>query len=88
MLTVICKADKKDFFTEQMFKHTTTLGIRAVKCERARLTREIIETESVKIKRSEGYGIKKEKTEFEDLAKTADEKGISIFEVKKELCKD
>lgn len=88
MLTVICKADKKDFFTEQMFKHTTTLGIRAVKCERATLTREIIETESVKIKRSEGYGIKKEKAEFDDLARTADEKGISIFEAKKELRKD
>ena len=82
MLTVICKSDKKDFFTEQIFKHTSTLGIRAVKCERATLTREIIETESVKIKRSEGYGAKKEKTEFEDLARIADEKGISIFEAK------
>lgn len=88
MLTVICKADKKDFFTEQMFKHTSTLGIRTVKCERATLTREVIETESVKIKRSEGYGAKKEKTEFEDLARIADEKGISIFEAKQEMCKD
>lgn len=88
MLTVICKADKKDFFTEQMFKHTSTLGIRAVKCERATLTREIIETESVKIKRSEGYGAKKAKTEFEDLTRIADEKGISIFEAKQEMCKD
>ena len=35
-----------------------------------------------------GYGIKKEKTEFEDLARIADEKGISIFEAKQEMCKD
>lgn len=35
-----------------------------------------------------GYGAKKAKTEFEDLARTADEKGISIFEAKQELCKD
>lgn len=88
MLSVICTEDKKDFFTEQIFKHTTTLGIRAVKCERATLTREIVETDSVKIKRSEGYGIKKAKIEFEDLARIADEKGISIFEAKQEMCKD
>lgn len=32
--------------------------------------------------------MKKEKTEFEDLARIADEKGISIFEAKQEMCKD
>ena len=83
MLSVICTSEKKDFFITQIFKHTTTLGIRAVKCERAALGRELIESGAVTVKRSEGYGVVKEKIEFDDLKKIADEKDISIFEARK-----
>lgn len=82
-LTVITRPDKKDYFIKQIFKHTTTLGIRQIECIRSVLTREIVEKNSIKIKRSEGYGVKKEKPEFDELAKIADERDISIFEAKK-----
>jgi hypothetical protein len=80
LFTVICEPDKKDYFTQQIFKHTTTLGIRQIKCTRAVLSREIIEQGGVHIKRSSGYGTTKEKPEFDDIARIADEKDISIFE--------
>lgn len=83
MLTVICTPNKKDFFITQIFKHTTTLGIRAVRCERSTLRRELIESDAVTIKRSEGYGTAKEKPEFDELKKIADENDISIFEARK-----
>lgn len=81
-LTVITYPDKMDFFIRQIFKHTTTLGIRRIDCMRSVLTREVTEKNTVKIKRSEGYGVKKEKPEFDELAKIADERDISIFEAK------
>ena len=37
----------------------------------------------VTVKTAEGYGVKKEKPEFEDIAKIAGEKGISPAEVKR-----
>ena len=81
-MTVITHPDKMDFFIKQIFKHTTTLGIRRIECMRSVLTREVTEKNTVKIKRSEGYGVKKEKPEFDELAKIADERDISIFEAK------
>lgn len=81
-LTVITHPNKMDFFIRQIFKHTTTLGIRRIECMRSVLTREVTEKNTVKIKRSEGYGVKKEKPEFDELAKIADERDISVFEAK------
>lgn len=87
-LTVITKPCKKDYFVEQMFKHTTTLGVRIVSCLRKEMEREIIEKNSIHIKRSVGYGTEKAKIEFDDIAKHADEKDISIFEARKEIEKE
>jgi hypothetical protein len=77
---VITTPDKKDYFTQQMFKHTTTLGVRHVKCTRSAMQRQIVECGAVHIKKSTGYGVEKQKIEFDDLAKIANEKDISIFE--------
>lgn len=81
-MTVITYPDKKDFFIKQIFKHTTTLGIRQIECTRSVLTREIIVKNEIKLKRSEGYGVKKEKPEFDELVKIADERDISVFEAR------
>ena len=81
-MTVITYPDKKDFFIKQIFKHTTTLGIRQIECTRSALTREIIVKNEIKLKRSEGYGVKKEKPEFDELVKIADERDISVFEAR------
>ncbi len=81
--TVICSPADKDELTRQMFKHTTTLGIRQIECARAILNREICEKNGVRIKRSQGYGTQTEKIEFDDIVKIAEENGISVFEARK-----
>lgn len=84
-LTVISRLDKKDYLTNQIFKHTTTLGVRQVKCVRRELDRELIEVNGVTVKKSVGFGVEKQKAEFEELAKFADENDVSIFVAKKML---
>lgn len=79
---VITSPDKKSYFIEQIFKHTTTIGIREIICKRDVLTRENYNKNGVSIKKSSGYNTTKEKIEFEDLAKIADEKDISVFEAR------
>lgn len=85
LLSVICREDKKDKMVELIFKHTTTLGIRENVSRRYALKREIITKDTkfgnIRIKRSEGYGVTREKIEYEDLAKIAREENISIEEV-------
>lgn len=83
LLTVVCSEASADEMTKLIFKHTTTLGIRKIKCTRNVLNREIIEQNAVRVKRSSGFGTQKEKIEFDDLAKIADENDISLFEARK-----
>ena len=85
LLSVICREDKKDTMVELIFKHTTTLGIRENVSRRYALKREIITKDTkfgnIRIKRSEGFGVTREKIEYEDLARIAREENISIEEV-------
>lgn len=84
-LTVITTPENSDSMAKQVFKHTTTIGIRKIQCLRYAMKREIQELNQVHIKRSSYGNITKEKPEFDDLAKIANEKDISIFEAKKLL---
>lgn len=85
LLNVICKEDKRDEMLSLIFKHTTTLGVRENISKRYTLKREIITKDTpfgeVRVKKSEGYGAKREKYEYEDLARIAKEKNASIDEV-------
>lgn len=89
LLSVICDRIKKEEMVRMIMKHTTTLGIREYRCSRYVMKREVEEEETVvgviTRKRASGYGTIKEKYEYEDLAKLAKEKGISLFELKKRL---
>ena len=82
-LTVITTPEDSDSMAKQIFKHTTTIGIRKIQCRRYAMNREIQEQNQIHIKRSSYGNITKEKPEFDDLAKIANEKDISIFEAKK-----
>lgn len=83
--TVIVSPDKKDYFVEQIFKHTTTLGVRVVPCERKIISREITEKGGVSIKRSSGFGAEKIKIEYDDIAEFADENNLSFFKEREQL---
>ena len=91
LLSVMCNEAKKDEMVSLIFKHTTTLGIRENVSKRYTLKREIIKRETpfgeIRIKKSEGFGVVREKYEYEDLARIANEKNISIDEILKELDK-
>ena len=84
LLCVMCKEQDKQKIIETIFKHTTTLGIRQNISERYTLERtiETIETKfgPVRVKKAKGFGISRQKIEYEDLAKIARENGMSISE--------
>ncbi|MBQ9490458.1 MAG: DUF111 family protein [Lachnospiraceae bacterium] len=83
------KVSDKEKLVEAMFRHTTTIGIRECALDRYILSREIETTKTpygeVRRKTSAGYGAKREKIEFEDLARIARERGISLWEARELL---
>ena len=89
LLCVMCSEAKKDEMVSLIFRHTTTLGIRENVSKRYTLKREIVKEETpfgeIRIKRSEGFGVVREKYEYEDLARIADEKNVSIDDILKKL---
>lgn len=85
LFTVLCKKSEEEKFASLIFKHTTTIGIRKYTPSRYTLSRELKEESGITIKRSDGYGTHREKTEFEDLKRLALEKNISLFEAREML---
>lgn len=87
MLTCICRPNDVDNLSKIILKNTSTIGVRIDKKDRYEMMSEIeqIDTEfgKVRIKRSKGFGIEKEKLEFEDLEKISKEKGIPVIELRK-----
>lgn len=92
VFTCMCRAADKEKMMELMFRHLTTLGIREYTCERHALRRSstTISTSfgDVRLKRSEGYGVVREKLEYDDLAAIARKTGKGIEEVRAEIEKE
>lgn len=92
LLRVLCKPEDKEKFVKLLFEHTTTIGIRETKMQRYMLDRQIYKVDtslgSVRVKVSSGYGTTRKKIEYEDLARIAKEKGISLSEVENIIQKD
>ena len=84
LITVLCREEKKEAMVRLLLKHTTTLGVREFPCRRYALSRtmEIVNTPfgPVRKKVSSGYGVRREKLEYDDLAKIAKEQNISLAE--------
>lgn len=82
LLTCMCREGQRDEMLHSLFLHTTTLGIREKLCSRYTLERsmETVQTEygPVHIKRVSGWGVRREKAEYEDLARIAREQKISL----------
>jgi uncharacterized protein (DUF111 family) len=87
--TCICNNEMKDKMVSLIFKHTSTLGVRENTCKRYTLQREQTEVQTkygpVRVKTSRGFGVQKSKPEYEDMAKIAREKGVSIQDISKEI---
>ena len=89
MLQCICKAENKEVLINEMFRHTSTLGVRISKCSRCVLERSIIEKDTVygkvRFKQAKGWGVERSKPEYDDIAAIAEENGISIEEIKRNI---
>ena len=89
LLTCMCCEETREAILETLFRHTTTLGVRASRCDRYTLTRTARTVDTahgpVRVKSAEGFGVKREKAEFDDLARIARETGRSLREVRAEL---
>ena len=89
LLTCMCREETREAILETLFRHTTTLGVRASRCDRYTLTRTARTVDTahgpVRVKSAEGFGVKREKAEFDDLARIARETGRSLREVRAEL---
>lgn len=86
LITVLCTLNDKEKIAEAIFKYTSTIGIRECQMERMILnrTQRVVSTEygDVRIKVSEGYSVKKEKAEFDDLKLIAEKTGMTISEIR------
>ncbi|MBQ6440565.1 MAG: DUF111 family protein [Mogibacterium sp.] len=88
LMTVMCSDEEaeKERFVRLIFRYTTTIGIRELISERYILDRneETLDTAygTVRCKRVSGYGVERSKLEYEDLARIARERGVSIAEAR------
>ena len=86
LIRVLSNGSDRDKLVRAIFRHTTTIGIRQCRMDRYVLTRRTAQKDTsagtVRMKVSEGYGAKKAKPEFDDLASIAAEKDLSLYEVR------
>ena len=87
LIGVLVKLEKRERVIEAMFRHTTTIGIREAELSRMVLKRiertvDAGSEGSVRAKESTGYGVTRVKLEYEDIARIARGKGISLREAR------
>ncbi|MGM9537415.1 MAG: nickel pincer cofactor biosynthesis protein LarC [Candidatus Onthomonas sp.] len=82
LLTVLCRPHQREELLRLLFLHTTTLGVRESDGGRYVLTRRTRTEETaagpVRVKQVSGWGVRREKPEYEDLARIARERGCSL----------
>lgn len=85
LLTVLCREEDRRALTEQLFRHTTTLGVRLSVHERDTLSRRSVTVQTpdgpVRVKESTGWGVTRRKPEYDDLAELAQKTGKSLAEL-------
>ena len=89
LITVLCRQEQREKMAGLLLRHTTTLGVREQLCRRYTLTRRVQTVNTpygpLRKKISEGYGVRREKYEYEDLAAIAKARGMSLTELEREL---
>lgn len=87
VLKILCREGAKDAMVSALFRYTSTIGIRESLMKRYTLKREIREYDTalgkIRSKHVSGYGIEREKLEYDDIAAIANTRGISIASVRR-----
>lgn len=86
LLTVICREEDREKTARLIFAYTTTIGIRYFSAGRYILDRSETKVKTkygeVRVKKSRGYGVTREKAEYEDLREIALRENISPLDIK------
>jgi hypothetical protein len=86
---VMCREEDRQKMVSLLFKYTTTIGVREQEMNRYVLNRTVTVRKTpwgdVRCKESAGYGVVRTKYEYEDLARIAEEQGMSLETVRKSL---
>jgi len=89
LLCVLCRPEDRGRMLELLFRHTTTIGVRETLCSRTVLRRrgETVETDfgPLRVKISEGCGVRRVKAEHDDLAELAEKTGLTLPELERAL---
>ena len=89
LITVLCRDADRKTMVQELFQHTTTLGVRVRQCGRYVLDRRTVTLNTpygpIRKKVSSGYGVRREKYEYGDLAAAAKAEGVSLAEIEQEL---
>lgn len=89
LLCVLCRPEDRETMLRLLFLHTTTLGVRELSMRRTVLTRrtEVLDTPCgpVRKKISTGFGVRREKLEYEDLARIARAEELSLEAVRRRI---
>ena len=86
LIRVICSPEDREAVIGLIYRHTSTIGVRETvsrryildRCEKTAYT----PCGKVRVKESAGYGVKKRKYEYDDLARIARERGLSLSEAR------
>jgi len=91
MLSCLCTEGLHNDLAILMIKHTTTLGVRTVKYQRMTTSRttETIQTNygDIRVKKAQGFGITKQKPEYDDVQKAARKHDVPFHAVYDEVVK-
>lgn len=91
LFCVMCRPEDREKMVKLLFRHTTTIGIREKAYKRYTLDRsmETVRTPygEVRSKISTGYGVTRQKYEYEDLAKAARENDLSVSQILADMAK-
>lgn len=90
MISILCKKENKEIFTDLLYTETTTLGVRLSEIERECLPREIVEIETeygaVKVKIAKFKNkIVNAKPEYDQIREIALKSNKSLREIEKEI---
>lgn len=89
LLSVLCRPEQREHMVGLLFRHTTTLGVRETEHRRYTLERSSRQAETpwgaVAVKRAQGWGVTREKPEFDRLREIAKKENLSMTEVRKAL---
>lgn len=86
LIRALCRPEDAETMARLIFRHTSTIGIRLCELGRFVLDRRIETADTpygpVRRKISSGYGVERVKYEHDDLARLADERGVSLAEAR------